>query len=103
MAKHRAVLKGQIVRRQQKTRLSQSMSMKTRMIRTISPMSRSMSHADESESDDQTKVHHCPYSTKYSAVLCKVTSILTLERNHTHIKTNVDDALRNLVVIMFIC
>ena len=80
--------------------------MKTRMIRKISPMGRSMSHADESESDDQAKVHqcpHCPYSTKYSAGFCKVTSILTLERNHTHIKTNVGDALRNLVVVMFIC
>ena len=75
MAKYRAVLKEQIVRRlrlsQNMTteyKTSQSMSMKTRMIWKISPMSRSMSHADESESDDQAKVHqcpHCPYSTKY--------------------------------------
>ena len=50
----------------------------------------------------QSKLKYMLYQV-YSAGFCKVTSILTLERNHTHIKTNVDDALRNLVVVMFIC
>ena len=42
-------------------KMSQSMIMKTRMIRKICLMSRIMSHANESGSDDQAKVHQCPH------------------------------------------